>query len=351
VRLLRAGCSLVVLAAIPVALAGIAGASLGAARGNGEDAKAPQQIYADMKKALRSATSLRIHTQGTLQDSTSFTADTNVGPTTTYEVDTNGPTVIETLTTRRALYVRGGMFGPAWTLASTDPSCLMAGTQFAFDVLHVGTLTKGAVTTVGARRAVEIDDDGKAPGATPRHVLVALDGPPLPLQVLQTAVTTPGSSCPLSSAAGNPVVSADSLWRANVAVKSVSVPRHAIDRRQVIQAAALYAPASQTLNSALNAAVAQASSDPNAFTQGITRTGDAYRTFVTAISAIKFPPELQAQVQALLAAANNGESAAAAAASAVAQGDLGAPFDRFTQSLSAFDAAAMTFEAQLKQAL
>jgi hypothetical protein len=319
-----------------------------APRPNGEDSKSAQEIYADMKKALRSVSSIAVHTQGTRQDTTTFTEDDTFGIDVTHSVQSSGPTVIETLITKRRAYVRGGDFGSNWGLASTDPTCLMPGTRFAFDFNHVGTLTKGSASTVGGKRVIEVDDDGKAPGANALHVFVALDGPPLPVQIVQNGAPTPGGTpCAITAAIANPPVSSTITWRTNVAVRAIPAPTKPVDRREVILAAALYNPAAKSLNDGINSSTNQASSD---FGQSLTSASDALRSFVTAFSAIKFPAALQSEAQALLTAANNTQTAASAAAAALAQGDTN-PANTFIQNLTTFDNTTTAFEAQLKQAL
>src|SRR5260370_31808748 len=80
-----------------VAVVVVGGAAVAAPRPNGEESKSAQEIYADMKKALRSVSSIAVRTQGTLLDTTTFTEDDTFGVDVTHSVLSSGPPVIETL--------------------------------------------------------------------------------------------------------------------------------------------------------------------------------------------------------------------------------------------------------------
>jgi hypothetical protein len=83
---------------------------------------------------------------------------------------------------------------PASAAASVTPSlarfspkhlaaCAMAGT---------GTVSSHGVTTIGGRRAIELEDKGDLPGTSPGLLYVAADGPVLPLREVQTGPRRPG---------------------------------------------------------------------------------------------------------------------------------------------------------------
>ena len=87
-----------------------------------------------------------------------------------------------------------------------------------------GALTKGAVSTVDGTRVIAIDDDGRAPGASPSTAYVALSGPPLLVRVVVRGATTPGGRVDCGHPAndtGPPTVSATydfAEWGAAVSI-------------------------------------------------------------------------------------------------------------------------------------
>lgn len=55
-----------------------------------------------------------------------------------------------------------------------------------------GALTKGPTSTVDGTRVIAIQDDGRAPGASPSTDYVAISGPPLLVREVVHGATTPG---------------------------------------------------------------------------------------------------------------------------------------------------------------
>ena len=324
-----------------------------AASGGGEAAKAPQAIYRDMQEAMRSASFLVIHGQGTYQDGSTVVENTSATPTATHFVTTSNRVPLEQLSVRGATYVRGGNFGTEWILASRDPRCVMAGISQTFDFAHAGTLTKGAVTTLGRKRVIEIDDDGKAPNATPKRVSVSLDGAPLPVRVVTTGAMTPGpTECPLDAIMANPLVSGTEDWSFNGHAAAIPTPKPFIDGSVGLLAQATYTPAANLFSAMLTNLNNQFGqiTDLAAAQANFQQTADLFKGFAGTLSAIKFPGSVQGQAQNLINLANTIATDTANNAAAAGQGDPNV-VTMFNQQQSQFDAAQNTFATQLQQAL
>src|SRR5258708_40291766 len=75
------------VAGLLVGLAVAGSPAVAVARGSGEEAKSAEQIYVDMRKALRSLASLRVHRQGTNADHTTFAENLTANRAATHILD------------------------------------------------------------------------------------------------------------------------------------------------------------------------------------------------------------------------------------------------------------------------
>ncbi|HEX6491968.1 MAG TPA: hypothetical protein VF112_00570, partial [Candidatus Dormibacteraeota bacterium] len=84
-------------------------------------------------------------------------------------------------------------------------SLTLASTVRCARVEH-GTLTRGAVSTVNGQRVIAVDDDGKAPGASPATAYITVSTPARLVRVVEHGASTPGgrADCGHATSPGTP---------------------------------------------------------------------------------------------------------------------------------------------------
>ena len=185
--------------AVAAAVAVIAASGCGSSStssGPGEEGKTADQILSDALSALDAQQDVHIsqtstNSTGTFKEDALITGDGGRASIT----DPSGMTTVIVVTGGAGYVSQGG--GPFQQLSGdllTQVSRITLHQTVRCARTEHGTLTKGSISTVNGRRVIAIMDDGKAPGATPGTLDVALDGAPLPLHIMQTGAATPGGS-------------------------------------------------------------------------------------------------------------------------------------------------------------
>jgi hypothetical protein len=184
------------IAAIAAVIAAAGCGSGSTSSGSGEEGKTADQIFSDALSALDAQQVVHISqtstdSTGTFKEDALVTGDAGRASIT----DPSGATTLLVLAGGAAYGSQGGSPFQQLTgdLLTQVSSITIHQTARCARTEH-GTLTKGSISTVNGKRVIAIVDDGKAPGATPGSVDVALDGPPLPLHIEQTGAATPGGS-------------------------------------------------------------------------------------------------------------------------------------------------------------
>ena len=176
---------------------------------SGEENKSADQIFSDALDALNGVAVVHL-----AQSSTDTSGVTKIDGTITGDAgratatDPSGTATV-IVVTGGSVYVSQGSSGfqqITGDLATQVSSITIHQTVSCGRTEH-GGLTKGSVSTVNGKRVIAIVDDGKAPGASPESVFVALDGPPLPVRIAQTGPTTAGGSLACGRASGSTVTS------------------------------------------------------------------------------------------------------------------------------------------------
>jgi hypothetical protein len=193
---MRAHAWITVVAAAAAVVAAAGCGSSSTSSGSGEENKTADQIFNDALSALDSQPV--VHVSQTSTDSTgkakqdaTITGDAGRASIT----DPSGSTTIIVFTGGQAYAsVGGSAFQQLTGDLQTEVSSITIHHTVGCARTEHGTLTKGSISTVNGKRVIAIMDDGKAPGATPGTVDVALDGPPLPVHIEQTGPATAGGS-------------------------------------------------------------------------------------------------------------------------------------------------------------
>ena len=203
---------LLVLAAAGLAACGSSGSSTASPTAVAEQARSAQQIHDDFLAAMASERS--VHIAGHRVDSGGSSNDIDVLDTqsaASITLTVQG-TSIHLVVTPDRVYASQSRNGPWLTapadLATNARSLTLASTVRCGRLEH-GGLTRGAVSTVNGRRVVAVEDDGRAPGASPSTLYVSVTGPPRLVRVVQHAVATPGGrpDCGQAGSGGSPGVS------------------------------------------------------------------------------------------------------------------------------------------------
>ena len=164
--------------------------------GSGEDSKTADQIFNDAVTAFGQQQALHVKT--TVKDSTGTTVEDSLLSQDSGRATITDPsgTVTTIVVTGGSAYgsVGGGGFQQLTGDIATQVSGITIKQTAACAGSEHGGLTKGSISTVNGKRVIAILDDGKAPGASPGTLYVALDGTPLPVRVEQTGPPTTGGS-------------------------------------------------------------------------------------------------------------------------------------------------------------
>lgn len=160
-----------------------------------EETKSADEIAGDAVSAMEQAMSL--HVSGTSTDDQGTVA---------VELDKTADAARQTLTDSspgtetlvvvggKAFDSRNGPFhGVSADVAAQLQSLTLRRMAGCLRVEH-GGYTKGAITVVNRRRTISIADDGKAPGAAPGTLFVALDAPVEVVRVAVDGPVTPGGA-------------------------------------------------------------------------------------------------------------------------------------------------------------
>jgi hypothetical protein len=181
----------------------------------GEQTRTAQQIYGDFLDQMTRETS--VHVVGHQVDTTGATSDIDVldgQSSARITLVTQGATLYLVVTAAQ-VYAAQSIEGP-WITAPADlavnaRSLTLANTVRCGRIEH-GGLTRGAVSTIDGQKVIAIDDDGRAPGASPSTVYVAVTGAPRLVRVVDHGAGTPGgrTDCGHAAAAasGPPTLSA-----------------------------------------------------------------------------------------------------------------------------------------------
>jgi hypothetical protein len=162
-----------------------------------EESRSAQQIYDDSLAAVAQQRSA--HITGHQVDTAGTAVDVDVVDTAQSARVTlrAADGTIYLVVTPGAVFVSGSASGPyrtAPTDLATEASSLTLEATVRCGRIEHGALTKGAISTVNGIRVIAIEDDGKAPGASPSTTYIALSGPPLLVRVVARGATTPGGS-------------------------------------------------------------------------------------------------------------------------------------------------------------
>ena len=163
---------------------------------SGEESKSAQQIFDDALNAFDQQQAVHFRTSSTDSSGTSKVDNLTTGDSARATVtDPSGTAVVIVVTGGKAYLSQGGSaFQPlTGDLLSQAQAITLHHTVTCVRKEH-GTLSKGQISTVNGKRVIAIVDDGKAPGASPGSVEVALDGTPLPVRIEQTGANTAGGS-------------------------------------------------------------------------------------------------------------------------------------------------------------
>lgn len=203
----------------PLLAAATALAACGSGSSSGTPAPAPEQsrtaaqIYADALTDLSTETS--VHVVGHEVDSSGAASDIDVRDTQRSASITlhAAGTTIYLVVTPDNVYVSEAQAGPFITappdLATNSRALTLVNTVRCGRIEH-GHLTRGAISTVDGQRVIAIDDDGRAPGASPSTAYVAISGLPRLVRVEDHGATTPGGApnCGHAGSTGPPTATA-----------------------------------------------------------------------------------------------------------------------------------------------
>lgn len=203
----------------PLLAAATALAACGSGSPSGSPAPAPEQsrsaaqIYADALADL--STEKSVHVVGHEVDSAGSASDIDVRDTQNSASITLRATeaTVYLVVTPDNVYVSQSQAGPfiaaPTDLATNSRSLTLVNTVRCGRLEH-GHLTKGPISTVDGQKVIAIDDDGKAPGASPSTAYVAISGLPRLVRVEDHGATTPGGApnCGHAGASGPPTASA-----------------------------------------------------------------------------------------------------------------------------------------------
>ena len=193
-----------ILAAALVTACGSSGPTSASTPSGGEETRSATRIYADFLSDMASERS--VHVTGHQVDSAGSASDLDV-------VDTQDSASITLTASGQALYLvvtpgsvhaAQSQSGP-WTTAPADlatnaRSLTLANTVRCARIEH-GTLSRGAVSTVDGQRVIAVNDDGKAPGASPSTVYVTVSTPARLVRVVDRGASTPGGRADCGHAA------------------------------------------------------------------------------------------------------------------------------------------------------
>lgn len=196
-----------VSAALAIGLGACGSSSTTSGGANGEENKSADQVFTDALDALNGVAVVHL-----VQSSTDSSGVTKIDGTITGDAgratatDPSGTATVIVVTGGAAYVSQGGSAFQQLTgdLVTQVSSITIHQTVSCGRTEH-GGLTKGSVSTVNGKRVVAIVDDGKAPGASPGTVFVALDGPPLPVRIQQTGPITAGGSLACGRTSGSTV--------------------------------------------------------------------------------------------------------------------------------------------------
>jgi hypothetical protein len=200
-----------VLAVAVLAACGSSGSSGGSAPQT-EESRTATQIYDDFLTDM--ARERSVHVTGHQVDATGVASDLDVIVTqdsANITLSASGQTLY-LVVTPQAVYAAQMRSGPWLTppadLATNARSLTLVTTVRCARIEH-GTLTKGAVSTVNGQRVIAVDDDGRAPGASPSTVYVTVSTPARLVRVVDHGATTPGghADCGHATSPGTPATS------------------------------------------------------------------------------------------------------------------------------------------------
>jgi hypothetical protein len=170
-------------------------ASVGGTAANGEDQKSANDILTDVVAATARVPALMI-TATNVDASGSTGGGTIVSTPTGAQVTlttSSGPAfIVVTGGTAYGASTASGPFQQATASEAASVQYLLLPNFAACLSKNHGTLTKGGTSTVDGKRVIEVKDDGSAPGSSPGSAFIALDGPPLTIQVKLTGPQKPG---------------------------------------------------------------------------------------------------------------------------------------------------------------
>jgi hypothetical protein len=217
---------LLLLATAALAGCGSSASPAASPTAGGEETHTAAQIYDDFLNDMASERSVRV--TGHQVDTTGAASDIDVVDTQnaaniTYRQA--GATVYLVVTPDN-VYASQSQSGPWVTpppdLVTNARSLTLANTVRCGRIEH-GGLTRGATSTINGKRVIAVDDDGKAPGASPSTVYVIVSGAPRVVRLVTHGATTPGGrpDCGHAAASGPQTTSATfdfSDWGATVTV-------------------------------------------------------------------------------------------------------------------------------------
>lgn len=176
---------------------------------SGEEQRTAAQIYADFLDQMTRESS--VHVVGHQVDTRGSTSDIEVQDgqsSARITLVTQGATLYLVVTPSQ-VYAAQSIEGP-WITAPPDlavnaRSLTLANTVRCGRSEH-GGLRKGAVSSIDGQPVIALEDDGRAPGASPSTVYVGLSGPPRLVRVIDHGATTPGghSDCGHAGTGGGP---------------------------------------------------------------------------------------------------------------------------------------------------
>jgi hypothetical protein len=192
----------------------------------GEETRTAAQIYDDFLNDMAAERSVRV--TGHQVDSTGAAADIDVVDTqNAANITFRAPGgVVYLVVTPDNVYGSQSLSGP-WVTPPADVvtnarSLTLSNTVRCGRVEH-GGLTRGATSTINGQRVIAVEDDGKAPGASPSTVYVAISGAPHVVRLVSHGATTAGGrpDCGHAAASGPQTTSATfdfGDWGATVTV-------------------------------------------------------------------------------------------------------------------------------------
>jgi hypothetical protein len=218
---------LMLLATAALAACGSSGSPAASPTAGGEQTRSAAQIYDDFLNEMASERS--VHVTGHQVDSTGAASDIDVVDTqnaASITLRAAGATVY-LVVTPDSVYASQSQSGP-WQAAPADlalnaRSLTLANTVRCGRIEH-GGLTRGATSTVNGQLVIAVEDDGKAPGASPSTVYVTVSGAPRLVRVVDHGATTAGgrADCGHAAASSGPPTSSASFdfrdWGAQVTV-------------------------------------------------------------------------------------------------------------------------------------